>query len=294
MNMGEVNGTDANGIPFKRHTALDADVVFHEFLHGVTNRLVGGGNNVNALSEVQSRMQGECWGDYFALTIQNFGQPNERTTTGDWVTNSPGRGIRRFPYTDGYPEDFGNIRPGGTTQVHSGGEIMCATLMHMTRLLGSELNNQDRGYHIAWQIVVDALKLSPTNPSFLDSRDAILDALDDLRDNGTITSPERDSSRRAIWTAFAGFGMGPNASSLGASIFGVQSDFNVPNEPAIGLNGNTINRPRDTQLQTNPMAAAWAAADTSGTRRWRAQAIGGSKACKAYRRTNETASVGNC
>ncbi|QDS94738.1 Bacterial leucyl aminopeptidase precursor [Roseimaritima multifibrata] len=253
MNMGLVASTG-------RHTAFDADVVFHEFLHGVSNRLVGGGNNVNALNMPQSGMQGEGWGDYFALTIQNFGQATERTTTGDWVTNSSGQGIRRFPYTDGYPEDFGNIRPGGTTQVHAGGEIWCATLMHMTRLMGRELNDQNRAYYIAWQIVVDAFKLSPTNPSFLDSRDAIFDALDDLNNAGAVTSPERNACRRAIWTAFAGFGMGPGASSLGASIHGVITDFQVPSEPAIGLNGNVINRPRDTSLQANPGADAWNAA----------------------------------
>ena len=35
MNMGLVTSTN-------RHTAFDSDVVFHEFMHGVTNRLVGG------------------------------------------------------------------------------------------------------------------------------------------------------------------------------------------------------------------------------------------------------------
>lgn len=253
MNMGLVEG----GI--NRHTAFDADVVFHEFLHGVTNRLVGGANNVNSLDEVQSRMQGEGWGDYFALTIQNFGQVSERTTPGDWVTMSPNRGIRRFPFNDGYREDFGNIKPGGSTQVHAGGEIWCATLMHMTRLMGKELGDQKRGYQVAWQIVVDALKLVPANPSFLDSRDGILDALDDLQNIGFLVSLDRDLCRRAIWTAFAGFGMGPNATCLGASIFGVQTDFKVPNEPGIGLNGVLVNRPRDTSLQPNPLTNSWAA-----------------------------------
>ena len=36
MNMGLVAG----GV--NRHTAFDSDVVFHEFTHGVSNRLVGG------------------------------------------------------------------------------------------------------------------------------------------------------------------------------------------------------------------------------------------------------------
>jgi len=42
MNMGLVEGIN-------RHTAFDADVVFHEYVHGLTNRLVGGRINAAAL-----------------------------------------------------------------------------------------------------------------------------------------------------------------------------------------------------------------------------------------------------
>ncbi|MBD2385520.1 M36 family metallopeptidase [Cylindrospermum sp. FACHB-282] len=62
MNMGLV-------APSSRHTAFDADVVFHEFAHGVTNRLVGGRmNSPQGLQQPQSRGMGEGWSDYFALT----------------------------------------------------------------------------------------------------------------------------------------------------------------------------------------------------------------------------------
>uniref|UniRef100_UPI00286DD19A M36 family metallopeptidase n=1 Tax=Chamaesiphon sp. VAR_48_metabat_403 TaxID=2964700 RepID=UPI00286DD19A len=69
MNMGLVADSG-------RHTAFDADVVFHEFTHGVTNRLVGGRmNSPQGLQQIQSGGMGEGWSDYFALTIQNFGKP---------------------------------------------------------------------------------------------------------------------------------------------------------------------------------------------------------------------------
>ena len=42
MKMGLVSATN-------RHTAFDASVVFHEFMHGVTNRLVGGPHRTRAL-----------------------------------------------------------------------------------------------------------------------------------------------------------------------------------------------------------------------------------------------------
>ena len=44
MNMGLVTGSN-------RHTAFDADVVFHEYVHGLTNRIVGGRLNPFALDE---------------------------------------------------------------------------------------------------------------------------------------------------------------------------------------------------------------------------------------------------
>ena len=42
MNMGLVSRTN-------RHTAFDSDVVYHEFMHGVTNRLVAGRIDEHAL-----------------------------------------------------------------------------------------------------------------------------------------------------------------------------------------------------------------------------------------------------
>ena len=63
MNMGLVTSTN-------RHTSFDSDVVFHEFMHGVTNRLVGGPLNTDALEEPQSGGMGEGWGDYIACTYK--------------------------------------------------------------------------------------------------------------------------------------------------------------------------------------------------------------------------------
>src|SRR5206468_12093774 len=64
MRMGLVTSTN-------NHTALDSSVIFHEFMHGVTNRLIGGPLNVHALDAIQSGGMGEGWGDYDACTINN-------------------------------------------------------------------------------------------------------------------------------------------------------------------------------------------------------------------------------
>ena len=156
MNMGLVTSTG-------RHTAFDSDVVFHEFMHGVTNRLVGGPMNVNALDSPQSGGMGEGWGDYIACTL------NDTTVVGSWVVDRPG-GIRGFPYDENFPDNFGDLGSGRYNEVHNIGEIWCATLVELNRRIGAGP---------AVPLVVDALKLSPPNPSFLNMRDAILAALDE-------------------------------------------------------------------------------------------------------------------
>lgn len=224
MNMGLVESTD-------RHTAFDSDVVFHEFVHGVTNRLVGGRLNADALRAPQSGGMGEGNSDYFALTVQNYFRDEEKVITGDWVTGMP-EGIRGFPYNDQFPDNFGNLgteRYSGQYGPHPIGEIWCATLMSMTRHVVAALG-KDRGYYLCWQIVVDSYKLNHANPSFLDARDDILEALDDLRENRKVTDQEYATVHREAWKAFAKFGMGPNARSNGASLKGIKADFGLPED----------------------------------------------------------------
>lgn len=231
--MGMVTSTN-------RHTAFDADVVFHEFCHGVTNRLVGGRLNASALEQPQSAGMGEGWGDYFALTIQNYDKsiPTERRVMGDWVTNRQS-GIRAFPYgprnaanepdpNKRFPDSFGNVGTGRYNEVHNIGEIWCAALMHMNRMMGIRLNNYKFGHQIGWQIVVDGLKLTRANPIFLDARNAILKALDELKTSGRLNASDHKKARRRAWEAFAEFGMGTSAFCPNAGLQGIQEAFDLP------------------------------------------------------------------
>jgi extracellular elastinolytic metalloproteinase len=215
--------------PKDRSTALDADVVFHEFTHGVTNRMVGGPMNNRALDADQSGSMGEGWSDYFALTFQNFGKPNERVVTGDWAVARPS-GIRMHPYDENYPGKFGDIGPNDPyNEVHNAGEIWCATLIHMNRLIGRALGSKEKGHQLGWQLVIDALKLTPSNPNFIQARNAILKALDDMRTAGKLNDNDHKEVKKGTWTAFAKFGMGVNASSAGNGFGGVHADFSLPN-----------------------------------------------------------------
>lgn len=205
MRMGMVTHTN-------RHTALDSSVVYHEFTHGVTNRLVGGPMNVNALDSPQSGGMGEGWGDYIACTV------NGTSVLGDWVLDDP-RGIREFPVDERFPDTFADLGAGRYDEVHNIGEVWCATLVALNRRIGTAL---------ALQLVVDALKLAQANPSFLNMRDAILLALEEAARAGRVSEAERADAATGAWEVFARFGMGPNAQSNGAQLTGIVADFTTP------------------------------------------------------------------
>ena len=212
MQMGLVTSTG-------RHTALDSSVVFHEYTHGITNRLVGGPMNVRALDAIQSQSMGEGWSDYIACTA------NSSTVVGAWVVGKPG-GIRIAPYDDSYPGHFGQIGADPYTKIHNIGEIWCAALLKMNRNIGA---------NEGLQLVIDALRLTLANPSLLQARDAILRALDHKYSAGQLSDAQYAASRNGIWQAFAKFGMGVHAQCDDArTLTGIVADFSVPDsiEPA--------------------------------------------------------------
>ncbi len=210
MNMGLVTSTN-------RHTALDADVVFHEYTHGLTNRLVGGALDDASLDAIQSAGMGEGWSDFFACTALG------KTVVGDWVVNQP-TGIRRFRYDASFPDDYGDLGTGRYDEVHNIGELWCATLMSLSRAIGA---------WTAAQIVVDALKLTAANPSFLAARDGILLAADHYAQARGDAPAARADFVHTVWTVFAERGMGPQARTGGAtSLTGIVSDFEPPARPA--------------------------------------------------------------
>jgi extracellular elastinolytic metalloproteinase len=203
MKMGLVGSTG-------RHTAVDSSVVFHEYTHGVTNRLVGGRTNTRSLDAPQSKGMGEGWSDYIACTL------NASSVVGAWVVDRP-EGIRSHPYDDDYPRTFADIA--SFTDEHDVGEVWAATLLGLNRELGVRL---------ALQLVVDALKLTPANPRFLDARDAILLALSNAKTAGRLDEQQHANAYGGAWRVFARFGMGPAARTAGAFLSGIVADFNPP------------------------------------------------------------------
>jgi hypothetical protein len=88
--------------------------------------------------------------------------------------------------------------------------------------------NRRLGKTLVLQLVVDALKLSPANPSFLQMRDAILAALQAKGRSGQLPESEVRRQTAAAWEVFARFGMGVGARSIGASLTGVVGNDTTP------------------------------------------------------------------
>jgi Zn-dependent metalloprotease len=169
-----------------RDSSVDGDVVFHEYGHGISNRLIGNGST--ALSGTQSGAMGEGWSDYWATTLNGDG------AVGEYVTANP-NGIRRAAYTvpaNTVHDSYADVCAGGC-QVHRDGEVWAATLWDLRTQLGATVTDR---------IVLNGMKFTPTRPSFLNARDGILQADQNL--NG-------GANRCAIWTVFARHGMGVSA-----------------------------------------------------------------------------------
>ena len=169
-----------------RDSSVDSDVVFHEYGHGISNRLIG---NTSGLGGTQSGAMGEGWSDYWAATLNNDG------VMGEYVTQNTTSGIRRAKYT--YPaatvhDSYADLGNNGF-EVHYDGEIWAATLWDLRVQLGAT---------IADRLVLNGMKFTPSHPSFLNARDGIIQADQNL--NGA-------ANRCVIWTVFARHGMGVSA-----------------------------------------------------------------------------------
>ncbi|MBY0308117.1 MAG: M36 family metallopeptidase [Phycisphaerales bacterium] len=223
-----------------RDGVLESDILFHELTHGVSIRLHG------SLSQTQSAGMGEGWSDFFSLSLnsQAGDDPDAVYTVGPYATYQLGGmntnyyfGIRRFPYSTDMskgPLTYGDIDaarynvagsiprspafPTGNSDVHDYGEVWCQILWEcraaMVRAYGYE------GNQAMLRLVIDGMALSPSNPTFIQARDSILQA--EINGNGGVNLGR-------LWAAFARRGMGVNASGPAASTTsGVNENTTVP------------------------------------------------------------------
>jgi uncharacterized repeat protein (TIGR01451 family) len=247
------------GPTIDRDGGLDAEIVLHELTHGTSNRLVG---NAAGLNWDSAAGMGEGWSDFYALSLlnnTNADDPDAPYASGGYSTykliggylDNYLYGIRRFPYstdntvnpmtwadvddttnslTGGIAASPVDFNGAGGMEVHNSGEIWALTLWEVrSRIIADPAGaNGDvpTGNQTTLQLVTDALKMTPIDPTFVEARDAILDA--DCATNSCV-------NESSIWGGFADRGLGwgaqtPYNASFGytASHMGVRESFSVP------------------------------------------------------------------
>jgi extracellular elastinolytic metalloproteinase len=199
----------------------DASILYHEYAHGLSNRLVTDAAGAGALNSAQAGAMGEAWSDWYAKDFLVSEFPGlDSAADGDVhmgvYTDYRANSIRRqgldCPVVGGSCAgftygDFGHVGTG--PEVHYDGEIWAETLWDLRTAIGS---------YDARRLVTQALRLSPPEPSFLDMRNAIL--LADEASGG--------ARRDAIWAVFAGRGMGFYATTTGSDDASPVEDFTPP------------------------------------------------------------------
>ncbi|QSQ16426.1 myxosortase-dependent M36 family metallopeptidase [Myxococcus landrumensis] len=186
-----------------RDGTIDNQIIAHEWGHYISNRLIG---NASGLTNNQGRSMGEGWGDFTALLMTV--RDEDRTRAGNdrfqgvygmaGYTQSGGGnqgyywGIRRVPYTtdmtknaltlrhiqDGTPlPTIHEIASGhnGTSnaQVHSSGEVWATMLWECYASLLNAHPFQEAQDRMK-RYLVAAYKATPSQPTFLEARDAVL------------------------------------------------------------------------------------------------------------------------
>jgi extracellular elastinolytic metalloproteinase len=222
------------GSEYDVNPADDALVVYHEYTHGMTNRLVTDAAGFPALNGPQPGAMDEGFADWFALDMLNGeGFEPDTATPGELIAGRYENTRLRTQAFDcpvgvvvavrcpsgGYTYgDFAKIL--GVPEVHADGEIWVETLWDLrTRLIAN--HGTGPGIERARALVTDGLRLAPANPTFLDMRNAILQA--DLN--------RGFGDRDLIWAVFAGRGMGYRASTTGNLDTNPVQDFSLPPGP---------------------------------------------------------------
>ncbi len=206
------------------NTGDEANTVYHEYTHGLSNRLVVDVNGNSTLGPVQAGAMGEAWSDWYAndylvgqglesdkkgvadmdiYAYDGLGGALVRTQGMDCTPASPPEAcpqssLSTTGHKGGYTyADYGKVI--GFNEVHADGEIWGQTLWSLRDKLGSR---------VSLSLVTRGLELTAGNPSYLDARNAIL-----VADQAVY----KGKYHKKIWNVFAKRGMGFFAGSLGGS-----------------------------------------------------------------------------
>ncbi len=223
-------GTPGDDATVPSSSSNSAEILYHEYTHGLSNRLVVDATGNSTLNSIQAGSMGEAWSDFYALDyLASHNLEKDTTANGEMRIgkyDTAGGTIRTQPgdcrvkakeaacvgidgsqggYTYG---DFPTI--GGAPEVHSSGEVWTQTLWDLRERFG-------RAYAVS--IITRAMELSAADPTMLDMRNAIVQA--DLVASG-------GKNAKIIWQVFANRGMGWYAGVLDGGDSTPVEDFHIP------------------------------------------------------------------
>ena len=184
---------------------LDSDIVYHEYGHGLTWRMIGN------MSGVLAGAIGEGASDVNAFLI------NRDPAMGEYAASSA-LGIRRALY-DNYPYTYSYVGSGTSTyEVHNDGEIYAAAMWKFA----ADALAAGKSLDEVRKIFVGGMDYTPSAPAFEDMRDGMLAYLN------APGAPALDPC--VVWTAFAKFGIGVGADGTVSrrGVVTIIEKFNVP------------------------------------------------------------------
>jgi extracellular elastinolytic metalloproteinase len=186
--------------PLQIDGSLDSGVVFHEYGHGLSWRMIG-----NMDGPISGAI-GEGNSDGIAMLI------NGSDVMGVYASSSP-NGIRRAPYHN-YPLTYADVNG---AEVHNDGEIYAAVVWRLIELYGPTRRSA------LFDMVVEAMNFTPAGPHYEDMRDGMLAA---------VAAGPTPGDKCTVWSAFAQYGVGFGSSAVQNSSTSVTTtpSFTVPAE----------------------------------------------------------------
>jgi hypothetical protein len=233
------------GAPFRDiNGGDDARILYHEYTHGLSGRLITNDDGSEAVSSPEAGAMGEAWSDWYAMDyLVRHNLETDTAAAGEinmgTYTDATPNTIRTQPldcpvgaaagpcpggpggYTFG---DFGHVI--GIPEVHGDGEIWSETLWDLRAALIAQQGSESAGSDLAEQLVTDAMRLSPPEPSYLDERNAILGAV-----AADVAPADRTTITNLVWTVFRNRGMGFFAGAADGSDIAPVEDFTAPPAP---------------------------------------------------------------
>ncbi|KAJ7631813.1 Fungalysin metallopeptidase-domain-containing protein [Mycena rosella] len=209
-----------------RDGALENDVVVHENMHGITNRMTGGGTAA-CLQSLEAGGMGEGWSDAMAEWTEQKDATIKDYVVGAFVGNKA-QGLRSKPYsTDKTVNPLTFASAGQLQEVHNIGEVW-ANMLHnvyaalvddlgfasdaATNRTGPRATSSLPAHLVSLKFCFSHYRASPACIYSISARDAWVQA-DANRFNG--------ANRCTVLKAFASRGLGTNAANF-------VDDFTIP------------------------------------------------------------------